>query len=125
MSLNFQHLFHRLTQIAEDLNGAWPIRLSQARENQRALVTDQDLRIGQVLLVTEDLLRMGFLLFLLLDSGDLANTSLRVCRVDKRFNCSLPVTLLTIRLKACNGAEIDHRWKFKGPSWANLASRGI
>ena len=119
VSLDFQHLFHGFIRVTENLNRAWSAWLSQARKNQRALVTDQDLRIGQVLLVTEFFLWHGVLRFLGL--GDLANATVRACRVDVRFHGAFTVALLTVGLEARDGAEIDFRGEREGPGRTDFA----
>ena len=113
VSLDLQHLFHGFVRVTENLNRAWSVGLSQARKNQRALVTDQDLRIGQVLLVTEFFLCLGVLRFL--GFGDLANATVRASRVDVRFHSTFSVALLTVGLEARDGAEIDFRLEREAP----------
>lgn len=119
VSLHLQHLFHSFVRVTENLNRAWSVGLSQACKNQRALVTDQDLRIGQIFLVTELFLWLGVLR--LLGLGDFTNAAVRACSVNIRFHGAFSIALLTVGLEACDGAEIDFRGELEGPGRTDLA----
>lgn len=59
VSLDFNSLAHHTLGVTENLNAAWPVRLRKTGVDERALVANKDLRVGQVLFVPEQLLFMG------------------------------------------------------------------
>ena len=99
VSLHFQDLLHCLICVTENLNRTWSVWLCETCVKQAALVANQNLRIGQIFLVAEHLLRHCILtLPIHRNLADAATT----CGIDVWFHGTFTISLLTIRLEAGN-----------------------
>ena len=111
MSLHFKHLFHSFITIAEDLNRARAIRLSQSSVNKITIVTNENLRVSQIFLVLKRLFAKVYVFFFV--THDLTNGTIAACRIYYWLS-------LTFGLVACDRAVASLRVQLKAPGRVNL-----
>lgn len=110
MGLHFHSLLHRVICIAEHLNGAGAVRLSQACIDQVTHVANKHLRVSKIFLISKRLPALRFLLSI----SNLTDASVTSCCVDNGH-------MGAFRLVAGNRTE-RNLLELEAPRWIWLVS---